>query len=80
MNYETLRTKWAAGKRQIDGVLPDGRRVASRRDYSLISMGDLIKEYHAHLSLPRWRRGYDWDMAEKAMRGALNLVKVEIGF
>lgn len=38
-------------------------------------MGDFLREYTAHLSIPWWKRMWwspEWDVVEKIMRSALN--------
>jgi len=80
MNYNDIRKRWGTGKREAvwasiaNAVGQPEVQIA--HEVLQAPLGDLIKAYVEHLSIPWWRRGFDWQIVERKLRRPLNEINL----
>jgi hypothetical protein len=74
MEYREIGKRWKTNKveyQEYDIIGTDKTISLKSHKYSA-QFGDLIKAYVDHLNLPWWKKKWDWDITEKALRTILN--------
>jgi hypothetical protein len=76
MTFRELETRWKT--EHVDSVpvtlITETGKVLTNMDRFRheAPIGDFAKAYIDHLMISRWRRRYDWDLVEEAMRKKMN--------
>lgn len=75
MTLEELHTRWLVGPAQVDCVVVNApRRLLFKRDgfAHTAMLGDYLKAYMDHLTIPWYRRKWDWKIVKSEMIRHLN--------
>lgn len=80
MKIDELYTKWLNGPEEIDATIanaPGNQTIKIVRNVHRAPLGDFLEAYIQHTKVPRWRRGWDWEIVNDIMKRALNTMVVQ---